>query len=355
MRIPLLSLAVTLVLTVPLVSACSSAVPAPPLTETEQVGFCTHVEQAKGHLAVSLAAYRAGDMAHAKLHAGHPLNENFEVLEPPLKARDPARAASLRQALQAPLDALEGRPGAAPFESAIGAAGERLDEAVRALVPAGVLDSAAFRATVLLELLAAVGEEYGEAVEGERVGSAEEYQDAYGFYLRARSLYQEMASAVQGRAPAAVQQIEKEFASLDGALPGFAAPVRPVPVKQVQGWLEGLSRELADATGVQVRRIDPRTEVAAIRQFLTRMLRVYEQGDAQQATQLAVEMYLDHYEKIEYLIIERAPKLNGQLEPLLASKIRARIKAGAPATELAALVKEAQTGLDEAEKVLAPR
>ena len=347
---------VVLVSVVGLLAACAAPTAAPPqappgpLTQADQVKVAKHIEQAKGHLAVALAAYQAGDMAHAKLHAGHPSQENLDVLEAPLKARDPALATALRQSLPAPVQALESRPNAPAFERAVADAGERLDQALRALVPAQVLADTSFRALVLLEMLEAVREEYGEAVEGGKVVSPEEYQDAYGFFVRARSLYQEIGAAL---APDTRRQTEEEFSNLARALPGFAHPSSPVPLDRVQGWTESLARKLADATGVQIKRTDPVAEVATIKGYLDRILTTYEQGNAARATELAAEMYLDHYEKIEYMIIEKAPKLNGTLEPLLASKIRARIKAGAPVSELAALVRQAQAALDDAGKVLA--
>ncbi|MBI4308191.1 MAG: hypothetical protein HY684_05230 [Chloroflexi bacterium] len=359
MQFPGKPLAVSLTLVGLLAGACTASAPAPPAvpapaqTQAEQVKYGKHAEEAKGHLAVALASYQTGDMAHAKLHAGHPPSENLEVLEAPLKSRDPARAPSLRQSLQAPLQALEGQPSMATFEATITAASERLDAALRAVVPAQIPGSASFRTAVVLELLEAVAEEYAEAVEGGRLTSVEEYQDAYGFYVRARSLYGDLEGDLKARDPQAHEEVQEALNNLARALPGLAPPASPIPVSQVQSWIEGLSRELASATGVPLKKSDPRSEVAAIKGYLARILTAYEKGDAAHATQLAAEMYLDHYEKIEWRIIEKAPKLNGTLEPLLASKIRARIKAGAPATDLAALVKEAQAGLDEAEKVLA--
>jgi len=94
------------------------------------------------------------------------------------------------------------------------------------------------------------------------------------------------------------------------------------------------------------------SEIGAVRQGLNQGLAAYKSGDAERADQLIGDAYLEHFEIVEGPLEEADPELNEELEELIATEIRDEIKAGAPAPEVEALVKEAQNGLDEAEAAL---
>ena len=63
---------------------------------------------------------------------------------------------------------------------------------------------------------------------------------------------------------------------------------------------------------------------------------------------LSAEAYLENYEIIEAQVIELAPEVNEELEPLLGADLRAEIQAGAPQEEIESMIERARELLDEA-------
>jgi hypothetical protein len=93
-------------------------------------------------------------------------------------------------------------------------------------------------------------------------------------------------------------------------------------------------------------------EIADVREGLAAGLAAYEQGDADRADTVIGDTYLEHFEEVEGPLEESDPELNEELELLISTEIRQEIKDGAEPAAVAALVKEADNGLDEAEKAL---
>jgi hypothetical protein len=58
---------------------------------------------------------------------------------------------------------------------------QMLDQTLPTLMPADIRNNPRFQSAVLAELIEAVGEEYGEAVEGGKLVNLVEYQDAVGY------------------------------------------------------------------------------------------------------------------------------------------------------------------------------
>jgi phosphoglycolate phosphatase-like HAD superfamily hydrolase len=87
---------------------------------------------------------------------------------------------------------------------------------------------------------------------------------------------------------------------------------------------------------------------AEIDQLLDEIASAYRAGRTEEAAELAAEAYLENYEAIEDAVIERAPAVNAELEPLLGAELRRRIRQGAPPKEIAAMVERARRLLDRA-------
>jgi hypothetical protein len=93
-------------------------------------------------------------------------------------------------------------------------------------------------------------------------------------------------------------------------------------------------------------------EIGQVRQGLAAGLAAYQQGNAEKADQLVGDAYLEHFELVEGPLEQRDEELNKELEELIREEIRQEIKDGAKASEVAALVEEANRELDEAERAL---
>ena len=93
-------------------------------------------------------------------------------------------------------------------------------------------------------------------------------------------------------------------------------------------------------------------EIAFVRAGLAAGLAAYKQGDAEKADELIGDAYLEHFELVEGPLEERDEELNEELEELIREEIRGEIKDGIKASDVAALVAEANAGLSDAEKAL---
>jgi hypothetical protein len=66
------------------------------------------------------------------------------------------------------------------------------------------------------------------------------------------------------------------------------------------------------------------------------------------AAELSTEAYLENYELIEGEVIEKAPDINSELEPLLGARLRRRLQEGASVPEIRQMVARAKKLLAEA-------
>jgi hypothetical protein len=93
-------------------------------------------------------------------------------------------------------------------------------------------------------------------------------------------------------------------------------------------------------------------EIGEVRALLDQALAKYRAGERADAEEIVGDAYLEHFEKVEGPLEERDEELMEELEERIATTIRDRMKANAPVAEVAALVAEAKSELDQAEKVL---
>lgn len=180
-----------------------------------------------------------------------------------------------------------------------------------------------------------------------------EYQDGYGFVREARRQYEAIAGDVEAAGAEEAAEIEEAFDALEAifAEPMPGATLGPVEDVEARARLIGLG--LAETVGaVPVVESDAATEVEAIEGILDDVQVAYEAGDAAGAAELAAEAYLEHYELIEAQVIELAPQINAELEPLLGAELRRLINEGASIEEVQAMVDRARELLREALEAL---
>lgn len=229
-------------------AAVIQALPAEAATLEDYVWFVADVEEAKGHLLASQEVRQAGQRIRAGVHAAHPIQELGHRLWGPVKQVDPALADRVQAALEAVDRAAHAQASRQQYDAALREATTALDEAVRRVVPEAVRSNPAFQIQVIRKLLDLVVEEYEESLSGGRVDLEDEYQDAYGFFRRARALYDATKGRLWPGGSAAAQEIEERMGLLARALPGVTPPASPLPAEQVKAAAEAISNALASWT-----------------------------------------------------------------------------------------------------------
>ena len=93
-------------------------------------------------------------------------------------------------------------------------------------------------------------------------------------------------------------------------------------------------------------------EIDEIKRMLDEGLEQYRAGDKDAADTTIGDAYLEHFEKVEHPLEERDHELMEDLEHRISTEIRDKMKDGASADEVAALVEETKTDLDAAKAKL---
>jgi hypothetical protein len=321
---------VLLLTTATTASACPAGSTLPPgvVFTPEQVSIGSQLAQVRGHLGVGLELLRAGDPAYANVHGAHPVVELLEVLTDGVSTAG-GDVAALSTAIEAAADAFQHHASdAETVEAAVEAAAEATVVATDEV--AG--DSAAlpsYTGSVIADLLAIMGAEYGASTADGEFVNIPEYQDAYGFLQEAKAMYATIQESVAERSALDARLIEEAFASLDVAMPGPVPQDVSVSPDEVAALASDIGRGLRLGIGAYVVRvIDPAEQVAAIETLLDEVVVASAAGDRDLAAERALTAYLSHYELIEGKILEAAPDLNARLEPLLSSDLRAAILDG---------------------------
>jgi hypothetical protein len=317
----------------------------------EEARFGSTIWQIRGHHLVSLELYGSGEKAPALAHAHHPLGEVLPSVKGEIEEQDAAAADALELALEEAVELVEGDAPSDEVQAAYDRALGALRDAEAAVV--GEPSSPAYVGSVVAGLLATSAHEYEEAAPEGEITNIEEYEDAYGFLLAAKELYEEIATAIQERAAHEAEEIEEAFGQLEQAFPGPRPPAHLAGVGDVEKLAAVIGHELEETVGAIVA-----TEVEAeevwenIETLLDQVLAEYREGEAEEAAELAAEAYLENYELIEADVITAAPDLNAELEPLLAAELRAAIGEGVPAEELEHLIERAKELLDQARQAV---
>jgi hypothetical protein len=337
-------------------SACArgeGARPAAAVVTQEQARFGSTLWQTRGHHLVSLALYEAGRLDEALPHASHPLDEVLPAVEGTVRDRSPDAADFLRTALQEAAAAVrDGRPAPdvrAAFDRAVAALREAEGAAVGEAAKAP-----AYVGSVVAGLLAAAAHEYEEAAPEGGVADAEEYRDAYGFFLAARERYAELAAGIRETAAHEAEEIDQALAQLAAAFPGLDPPTAVAAPEDVERAAALVGHELEETVGAVVAALVEAEEVwEAIEVLLDRALAAYRSGEAEEAAELIAQAYLENYELVEGEVIEHAPELNDELEPLLSAGLRAQVRDGVPVEDLARAIERAKALLARARQAVA--
>ena len=125
----------------------------------------------EGHLHAGMTLYEAGDLAAAKTHMGHPIEEKYGAVAEPIAERGFER---LREQIKAVASATEAEAPVAEV-----AEGLKVVRATMEEVREGI--SVKDQVLGLAELVRVAGAEYAVAVEGGTVTNLHEYQDSWGF------------------------------------------------------------------------------------------------------------------------------------------------------------------------------
>ncbi len=307
--------------------------------------------QVHGHHLAALELYDDGDRTGALVHAAHPVHEILASVVPEIEAADPAVAAELQETIEETRRLVEDGAEIAEIETAVEAAGVATDSA-RAAVAGDAESDPAYEASVIAALLATSGHEYEEALagsDGAEVRNLPEYQDGYAFVTQSARMYDTLASEVEGVSAESATEIERAFAVLGEAFPTVSPPVELVSLVDVQTATGLIGQELEETLGaLLLTESDPTAIVAQINSLLDELVEAYEGGDADGAAELSAEAYLENYELIEAGVIENAPAVNTELEPLLGAELRRQIQEGAPVEDIIGMVERVRELLDQA-------
>jgi hypothetical protein len=318
----------------------------------EAIGFGEALAQIRGHHLVSLELYEAGDEQGAAVHASHPVAEVLASVQSEIDEHDPDIGEQLAASLDEGLTAVaEGRPA-----DEVAAAYEETAALTQDALTAVVGDDAgepSYKGSVISALLSTAANEYEEAIGADGVRLLAEYQDGYAFVQESRRLYDEIASDVESASMEGAEEVEEAFETLESALPAPQPPKDLADSLDIESAGELIAHELEETVDAEpVVESDPAEVVANIDKVLTEIEETYAAGDAEAAAELSAEAYLENYELIEADVIELAPEVNEELEPLLGASLREEIQAGAPQEEIESMIDRARELLKQALDVL---
>lgn len=310
----------------------------------DEVSLGAALAQLRGHHRASLEAYEAGDQKTAVTHAFHPVHEIMESIRADLT---PQHADDLAAALDEGADAVDAKVPAGRLAAIYARASALTSKALQGAVGTASADSS-FRASVVASLLNTAAHEYEEAAPDGELVLVAEYQDGYAFVREARSLFDEFAGEVSG-----ASSVEEELARLEKLLPTLDPPADLPDPDEVEGSVTSAMGFLETQFGATLPEEDEPAEVAEdIEDFLDEVASAYADGNSARASELAAQAYLEHYEVIEPDVIEHAPDINDDLEPLLGAELRRQIEAGVSDAEIDLLIVEAKRLLGQAVEAL---
>ena len=318
----------------------------------EAIGFGEALAQIRGHHLVSLELYEAGDEKGAAVHASHPVDEILASVQSEMDEHDPDIGEQLATSLEAGRSAVtDGRPAdevAAAYEETA-----TLTQDALGAVVGDEADESSYKGSVISALLSTAAHEYEEAVGAGGVRLLAEYQDGYAFVQEARRLYDEVVSDVEAASMEEAEEIEEAFETLESALPASQPPNQLADKLDVESAADLIGHELEETVDAEpVVESDPAEVVANIEELLTEIEETYAAGDAEAAAELSAEAYLENYEIIEADVIELAPEINEELEPLLGASLREEIQAGASQEEIESMIDRARELLHQALEAL---
>ena len=198
--------------------------------------FFRGIELIRGHLLVGNELVGAGRWGDALPHFLHPTEEIYGGLRNELKTYD---VAPFETALKALAQTVKAKNKDA-YGRALATVNERLDAAERAIKAKAPDGWAPFVLETAVEALKIAADEYGNAIAGNRIKLAVEYQDSRGFVLEAERMVESVSGDLGAKDAQALAAIRAAFADLKRAWPAPAPP--KAPVKDVAEVLSDMSR-----------------------------------------------------------------------------------------------------------------
>jgi hypothetical protein len=322
-------------------------------TSAESIQFGNSLGQIRGHHQVALELYEAGDKEGAITHAGHPIHELLDSVSSELEEHD-GPAEELSAGLDEVLAAIEeDAPAESVSEAIENVRGITFDAAES--VDGETITTPAYIGSVIASLTSTAAHEYEEAVAGDGGGIRllAEYQDGYAFVAEARSMYEDISGDVESASTEEAEEIEEAFEVLETAFPAAQPPNDLSDAEDVEAAASLIGHELEETVGASLQEESDPAEIAEeIESLLDEIVAAYEDGDAEGAAELSAEAYLENYEVIEAEVIEYAPEINEELEPLLGAELRRQIQEGAPVEDIEEMVARAKELLAEALEIL---
>ena len=327
-------------------TAPAAEAPGEATVDAEVVSLASALAQVRGHHRVALELYSENDHDGASTHSAHPVAELLPLLTTELEEHG-GDVAALEGAIQSVNDAIAKDEGVEAARSAIDDAAAETETALAALVddPA----DPAFVGSTIASLLGTAGHEYEEAVAGDGIELVAEYQDGYAFVAEAEEMYDTLRADIESDEPEEAEEIEEAFGILTNAFATASPPEDPIAVEDVVNAAALVGHELEETVGAEVvEDSDPDEIVERIEGLLDEIEAAYAAGDADEASELAAEAYLENYEVIEADVIELAPEINEELEPLLGAELRRQMEAGASEEEIGEMIARAKELLGQA-------
>ncbi|MBJ3762488.1 hypothetical protein ILP92_07000 [Maribius pontilimi] len=174
------------------------------------VALLTGLAFMEGHVRAGLALYELGDLAAAKTHMGHPIEEKYEAVE---EALEQSGHAQLEDQIAALAAATEAEADLSEVRARFGEMRETM-QVVRASYPA------ATQVESLVALTRIAGEEYSAAFgDDQSITDLHEYQDSWGFLRAVEAEAQQMAEG-DDAALAKVAQTLLDQVAVTGAVYG---------------------------------------------------------------------------------------------------------------------------------------
>ena len=318
--------------------------------DLEQVTIAEQLAQIRGHHRVALELFEADDVKGAAVHAAHPIEELLAALSNELDEHG-GDTATLEEKLEAVRTIVAENGSPEDLSAAIDAAHEETLVAVDVLIDDP--EDPAFVGSTVAQLLGTVAHEYEEAVGDGGIELLPEYQDGYAFLLEAQALYEPLEADIEADEPEEAEEIEEAFGVLANAFPSAQPPDDLASEEDVEVAASLIGHELEETVGAEIAtESDPAEIVERIEELLDEISEEYAAGGPDAAAELSAEAYLENYEVIEADVIELAPEVNEELEPLLGAELRRQIDEGAPQEEIDSMIARAKELLQEVLVVL---
>lgn len=316
----------------------------------DDVAHGVALAQIEGHLQTSWLLWQTGEYGLSVAHAQHPAAELLPRLSDELAAQN------VKADLEAALSEYSTQAGEAGQAESVQAAHQAALDAVADAEQALVgdwTDDVAFQGAVIRDLLDAVAREYAESVADGQVEEIAEYQDALGFLAVAQSRYGAVQSAVETADSHAQQEIAEKLEALQKALPSAMPPDQVVEPGVVEEAVAEINAELAKTLGLQ--ETAPRTTdeiVTAIREDIEQALVEYEEGNSDEAYDLAADAYLEGFEHLEADLMQQGERELMESMELQFKELRDNIRAGKPLAEIQNVATAINENLDKVETLL---